>query len=110
MDFASKTTGDTLYLTALERRIDAAGSVEFKEAMRSRIVGAPDNIVLDLQHVEFIDSSGLGALVAMLKFVSKDRRMSLAGLQPSVQGLFRLTRLDTVFTIDKGSDDMQRMA
>ncbi len=110
MEFNSETSGDTMYLSALDRRIDAAGAVDFKESMRSYVADAPARIVLDLSHVEFIDSSGLGALVAMMKIVNKDRTMELAGLQPAVQGLFRLTRLDSIFTIHESRDSARRMA
>ncbi len=49
------------------KRIDASQAPAFKESVTNRIEGKPRKIVLDLSLVEFIDSIGLGALVACFK-------------------------------------------
>jgi anti-sigma B factor antagonist len=56
-------------------------------------------IVLDLAQVGFIDSSGLGAIVALRKMLGPDRVLELAALSVSVAKVFRLTRMDGVFPI-----------
>lgn len=86
-------------LQVREARIDAACAIDFKEAMREHILNGPPRIVLDLSDVAFIDSSGLGAVVAVRKMVGPDRELELAALSPAVQKVFRLTRMDSVFTI-----------
>jgi len=82
-----------------EKRIDAAVAIEFKEVMRGQIGDAPARIVLDLSAVDFIDSSGLGAIVATMKMLGGERTLALAGLTPTVAKVFKLTRMDTVFDI-----------
>ena len=74
-------------------RIDAAVAIEFKDAMRRQTDGGPDLVVLDLSRVDFIDSSGLGAIVAAMKHMGKERRLALAGLTPTVERVFKLTRM-----------------
>jgi anti-sigma B factor antagonist len=54
-------------------------------------------IALDLTRVDFLDSSGLGALVGLLKTVRPTGELILFGLKPSVQEILRLTHLDSVF-------------
>jgi anti-sigma B factor antagonist len=49
--------------------------------------------------VHFLDSSGLGAVVGVMKLLAPERRLELAGLTPTVAKVFRLTRMDSVFTI-----------
>jgi anti-sigma B factor antagonist len=49
--------------------------------------------------VEFLDSSGLGAVVAARKLLGKGRHLALAGLQPAVEKVLRLTHMDRVFPI-----------
>jgi anti-sigma B factor antagonist len=49
--------------------------------------------------VEFLDSSGLGAVIAVMKMLGPERRLELAALGPAVERVVRLTRMDTVFTI-----------
>ena len=82
-----------------ENRIDAACAIQFKDEMRGLSEAGPSRIILDLGNVEFLDSSGLGAVVAALKAVRHGQRLELAALQPTVQRVFHLTRMDTVFTI-----------
>ena len=80
-------------------RIDAAVAISFKDRMRELLGGASGRVVLDLEKVDFIDSSGLGAIVAAMKNLEPHRRIDLAGLNPSVDKVFRLTRMDTVFKL-----------
>ncbi|MGI3169682.1 STAS domain-containing protein [Pseudooceanicola sp. C21-150M6] len=80
-------------------RIDAAAAIQFKDAMRDIAEDGTGLVLLDLSEVEFIDSSGLGAIVAVMKFLAPLRRLELAGLQPNVARVFRLTRMDSVFAI-----------
>lgn len=80
-------------------RIDAAAALQFKDQMRHLREGASARIILDLDRVEFVDSSGLGAIVAAMKMVAPDRTLELANLNASVEKVFRLTRMDSVFVI-----------
>jgi anti-sigma B factor antagonist len=82
-----------------EQRLDAAVAIQFKDRMREIVAGAPGRVVLDLQKVAFLDSSGLGAVIAVKKMLDPDRKLELAGLTPPVERVFRLTRMDRVFTI-----------
>jgi anti-sigma B factor antagonist len=61
-------------------------------------------VVLDLGQVTFVDSSGLGAIVAVMKSMGDGRRLDLASLTPDVAKVFRLTRMDTVFLIHADLD------
>ncbi|SLN59187.1 Putative anti-sigma factor antagonist [Roseivivax jejudonensis] len=80
-------------------RIDAASAIQFKDAMREASSGPETRILLDLSRVEFVDSSGLGAVVAAMKHLGPGRRLDLVALQPNVDKVFRLTRMDTIFAI-----------
>lgn len=99
MQLKHAMNGDTLVIRVAEDRIDAAGAIEFKERMRDLTQGAFTRVILDLSQVHFLDSSGLGAVVAVMKLLAPDRRLELAGLTPTVEKVFRLTRMDTIFTI-----------
>jgi anti-sigma B factor antagonist len=99
MELASKTEERLRIVSVQGSRIDAAVAIEFKDAMRLETDDGPDLVVLDLSRVEFIDSSGLGAIVASMKYMGKERRLALAGLTPTVERVFKLTRMDSVFTV-----------
>jgi anti-sigma B factor antagonist len=99
MELASKTEERLRIVSVEEARIDAAVAIEFKDAMRAETDSGPETVVLDLSKVEFIDSSGLGAIVAAMKHMGKERRLALAGLTPTVERVFKLTRMDSVFSV-----------
>ncbi|WP_322868148.1 STAS domain-containing protein [Aquicoccus sp. G2-2] len=99
MNLESRDAGKFRVIAVHESRIDAAAAIRFKDAMREKTGEALSHVLLDLSEVEFIDSSGLGAIVAAMKHLGPQRRMDLAGLTPMVDRVFRLTRMDTVFTI-----------
>ena len=85
-------------------RIDAPSALQFKEDMRSLTSRRDGRFILDLQQVEFIDSSGLGAVVSSMKQLRPGQTLELAGLQPIVQKVFHLTRMDTIFAIHDSAD------
>ena len=99
MSLTSTQTDTTQIVTVTASRIDAAMAIQFKEDMRATTDGGPGRVVLDLSDVEFIDSSGLGAIVAAMKQLGGNRMLDLAGLNPTVEKVFRLTRMDTVFRL-----------
>ncbi len=91
-------------ITAEGARIDAAVAISFKDQMREFSEDAPKRIILDLATVEFLDSSGLGAIVAAMKQVGVERNLELAALTQTVGKVFALTRMDTIFKIHTDID------
>ncbi|MFW8593638.1 STAS domain-containing protein [Cribrihabitans neustonicus] len=99
MSLTTTMTDDAQIVKVNADRIDAAMAIQFKEDMRSETESGPERVILDLSQVQFIDSSGLGAIVAAMKQLDGSRRLDLAGLTPMVEKVFRLTRMDTVFNL-----------
>tara|TARA_R110002072_G_scaffold259891_1_gene418440 strand:+ start:293 stop:628 length:336 start_codon:yes stop_codon:yes gene_type:complete len=99
MDITARKQGPVLIATVNDTRIDASVAIEFKEAIRAEAGETDGAVILDLSKVTFLDSSGLGAVVAVMKLLGKDRPLELAGLTEPVAKVFRLTRMDGIFTI-----------
>jgi anti-sigma B factor antagonist len=99
MKLQTQTRPRLLSVLVMEDRIDAASAIQFKELMRELTQTADGRVVLDLARVMFLDSSGLGAIVAVKKLLAPDRVLELSSLTPTVEKVFRLTRMDTIFTI-----------
>ena len=99
MELSTKTENPILIVSVNDDRIDAAVAIEFKDAMRTETLDGPKIMVLDLSAVNFIGSSGLSAIVASMKHMGQDQTLALAGLTPTVDKVFRLTRMDTVFSL-----------
>lgn len=95
---STRDAGGTRILTVEDRRIDAAGAVDFKAAAHAALDGWDGDVVMDLGGVDFVDSSGLGALVAVSKMVP-GRRLGLAGCGAPVTKVLTLTRMDRVFDL-----------
>lgn len=105
MNLSSTTEGNRQVVTVHENRIDAAVALSFKDQMRAETETGAGVVVLDLGQVQFVDSSGLGAIVASMKAMGKERTLALAGLTPTVEKVFRLTRMDSVFPLFTSLDD-----
>ena len=110
MELHGEHHGEILVIRAQGDRIDAAGAIQFKERMRDIIAEPSARVVLDMSKVGFLDSSGLGAVVSVMKALGPQRRLELSGLTPTVEKVFRLTRMDTVFIIHKSMPEGLRNA
>jgi anti-sigma B factor antagonist len=100
MNLQIEQKGNVMLLTVREDRLDAHNSGEFKNQMVKLFEDGKKDLVVDLQTVRFIDSSGLGALVSGFKNASsRSGCLKLAGLQLQVKSMFELTRLHRVFEI-----------
>ena len=99
MQLTAKHFPDATVIAVEDSRIDAVSAIAFKDRMRELTDSGTGRVVLDLGRVDFVDSSGLGAIVASMKLLGPNRRLELAALSPAVQKVFRLTRMDSVFTI-----------
>jgi anti-sigma B factor antagonist len=87
-------------LTINDERIDAHNSGELKAYLLQMIEGGENHIIVQLEHVRFIDSSGLGALLSGNKhIIAKSGRLALTNIQQQVLSMFELTRLNRVFEI-----------
>lgn len=98
MRIESKLSGAVLVLAVHAPRVDSGVVPQFLQTASSAVLGA-SRVVLDLTDVNFLDSSGLGAVVGLRKALGADATLSVAGAQPAVATLFRLTRLDRVFRL-----------
>lgn len=110
MNIATELRDGRLVARVTEDRIDAAVAIRFKDLMREAVRQPAQIVLLDLSQVTFLDSSGLGAVVSVMKLLTPPRRLELAGLTPTVAKVFRLTRMDSVFVIHPAIPDEYRDA
>ncbi len=103
--------GDVTILRALEKRIDAGISGELKEQLGELVANGRRRIILDISGVEFLDSSGLGAIISGLKAIGEDGRLVICGATDPVKSMFRLTRMDRIFEMyDSEAESLQAFA
>lgn len=98
MDVTIDRRGDAAVVT-LAGRLDLVSAVETKRRLAETVGEGARHLVVDLQGVSFIDSSGLSALVAALKAARQaggDLRLARPNEQARV--ILQLTTLDRVLT------------
>jgi anti-sigma B factor antagonist len=84
----------------LEGEIDLHVSPRIAAALNAALKEKPRNLVVDLNKVSYIDSSGLAVLIEAMQSVEKyGGKFALAGLQENVKPIFEIARLDQVFRI-----------
>ena len=98
MQLEHELRGDLLEITVQADRIDAASAIYLKDQFKAATADHGGRVVMDMGQVAFMDSSGLGAMVAALKLLG-GRKLELAGLSPTVNKVFTLTRMDKVFVL-----------
>ncbi|HUX39626.1 MAG TPA: STAS domain-containing protein [Rectinemataceae bacterium] len=82
------------------RKIDVLNSVAFHSSLLAAMEGK-SRLVLDLSEVQFVDSSGLGKIIAGLRaFREKGGEMRICGVQAPVRVLFSMVRLGEIVGID----------
>ncbi len=88
--------GDCLVISLQEDRLDAVIASNFRDELVARVDRGQRNIVLDMSQVGFMDSSGLGAVVYVLKYIGHHGRLHFCGITPGVMAVLKLTRMDRV--------------
>ncbi len=105
MEIEQDEIGQVTVARLLDQRLDARSAPEFKEKLASIIRSGRTRIVLDLAEVEFVDSSGFGAMISILKTLGNHGDLVICGVRDSVLSMFKLTRLDKVFLIVSQPED-----
>jgi len=93
-------------LLTLSGKLDLMNAVEVKETVKSLLDRDRTMIHIDMSGVDFINSSGLGAMVSMLKEIRlRQGRLTLSNLAPYIVEIFEITQLANVFEIYKTAED-----
>lgn len=96
MDLVTEQQDDVMVITLKAEVLDANNAKVFKEKVASVLEGG-NKVVLRLDHVNFIDSSGCGALLSCLRKINtNDGILKFAGVQKPVRALFELIRLNRI--------------
>ncbi|MEG2566378.1 MAG: STAS domain-containing protein, partial [Acinetobacter sp.] len=99
MNFEMHSENGVEIVVPLIRRLDASVALTFKQQVLEVIGQNNKNVLLDFSHVDFIDSSCLGALVSILKSLNGKGELVLCSLNSNIHNLFQLTRMDRIFSI-----------
>lgn len=91
---------------AVTGEVDVATAPRLREQLVELVGSGKNHIVVDLEGVEFLDSTGLGVLVGALKRVrTSDGDLALVCTEPRILKVFEITGLTKVFTIHRSVDE-----
>lgn len=107
LQIATENTGTSCTIT-LAGEVDVYTSPRLKQELVDIVDTGCLNVVVDLEKLNFIDSSGLGVLVSGLRRV-KERggTLRLVCTKDSILKIFRITGLDKVFPLFSNVEEAQ---
>ncbi len=98
MQLATKDDGHVTILTLDGDLVIGESESLFKRTITRLLEEGKVNLLVDMRRVNFLDSSGLGALVRAMAMSQKEGgQTKLLGAAPQVRKLLEMTKLDSVF-------------
>jgi anti-sigma B factor antagonist len=99
LTLSTRQEGDRT-VVAVGGEIDVYTAPKLREHLIDLVSGGTNHLIIDMEGVDFLDSTGLGVLVGGLKRVrSQDGSLHLVCTQDRILKIFRITGLTKVFPI-----------
>ncbi|EHR32083.1 STAS domain-containing protein [Helcococcus kunzii] len=78
-------------------------SVEtFKDDILEKYENIDKDVIIDLKDLEYIDSTGIGAIMTVYNDVKKkDRSLTVKNANRNIAKLFKITELDKIFNMEE---------
>jgi anti-sigma B factor antagonist len=100
MELLVDKRGDTLVM-GLQGQLVTRTYPTLKERVLKELERGEKKFVIDFSQTSYIDSTGLGALVSLLKKVDRQGgELRLTNLSGEIKSLFTMTKLDAMFALD----------
>ena len=95
--FRTDHAGDDIAVVRVEGRLNMVAAPELRDVVAAAVAGGRPRVVVDLAGVEFMDSSGLGALIASLKTARQaGGDLRIAAVNEQVALVLQLSNLDRI--------------
>lgn len=93
---------DEELLAKLKGDLDINTSPELKMAVLEEYRLDPKNIVFDLEKLDYLDSTGLGAFISIFKNIKEhDHTLKIVKAKDRIVKLFKITELDQIFEVEE---------
>ncbi len=103
--YDSLDISDVRVMRIRDKRVDSRISTLYKQEFVAFRTDDVVNVIVDLTDVEFMDSSGLGALLLGRRMFTEDGGdLKIVGAHDKVMGMFRIAKLDRVFNFYESTD------
>ncbi len=105
LSLATRLQGDRAVIE-VAGEVDVYSAPQLRERIGELVEQGHQHLVVDLQRVEFMDSTGLGVLVGGLKKVRAHQgSLNLVCTQDHLLKIFRITGLSKVFALHATQDE-----
>ncbi len=109
MEIAVENTNGAVFV-APNGDVDLSCSRDLQARLKKVMEPKPARVVVDLQKVPYMDSSGVATLVEAMQISRKQStRLVLCAMQDKVRSIFEIARLDKVFTIVMTRDEAMKI-
>lgn len=96
-------------LIGLDGSLDIYTSLDLKSTLEEHVQGEHPEVVIDMEKLNYIDSSGIGILIKALNYVQGlNGKLSVANLKPVIEKVFKVSGLTTYFEILSPEEFKQR--
>ena len=96
----TKRDANNVSILDIEGEVDLYNSKEFKDTIKELIGQDKKRIIINLEKVGYIDSSGIGSMISSLSMLKKiGGELKIINVFSSVKKVFELTKLDVFFQI-----------
>lgn len=97
---SSFNENEDMWIFTPKGELDIFSSPNFKEKVVNAYESRNSDILIDLEQLDYVDSTGLGALISILrKLKENDHKINIDNIKPNIKKLFLITELDKLFNI-----------
>jgi anti-sigma B factor antagonist len=106
MTIRQRTIGDVVVLDVQGKIMGGAEAEVFQESVRALLAGGTRKLLVNMADVHWINSSGLGMLIAAFTELQKNGgRLKLVSVPSRIESLLAVTKLSTIFESFRQEDE-----
>lgn len=92
---------DSCWNVSLSGELDVSNCNELKVYLNELLEKEMLNITLDIKNLEYIDSTGLGVIISILKVLkSNQKEISIINARDNIKKILNITGLDKIFNLE----------
>jgi anti-sigma B factor antagonist len=95
-------------VSILESRLDNSNASDLRSSLANVLTSDIELVILNISQVELVDSSGLGSLITCYRMLKTDSKFYIVGANEMIQRLFKITRMNQLFSLYSSMDEIQK--
>ena len=106
MDIQIREIKNSIIVLDINGEIDLYNAPEIKKKIKEQMEASKNNIIVNLDKVSYVDSSGIGVLISSLSQLKKvGGGLKIINVYASVKKVFELTKLTSFFDIFEDEEE-----